>query len=71
MMMIPRGHPMERKYCSLREEAGGMNFGLWMLMAATKGRCLIMTLLHFLAEPPGSQCDESSSGKENDYAPQS
>ena len=57
-VMILRGHPMERKYCSVPPEAGGLNFGLWMLMAATKGSCLILTQVHFLAEPPGSHCDE-------------
>jgi hypothetical protein len=71
-MMIPRGDPMESKYCLLLEEAvWGLNFGLWMLMATTKEGCLVLTLVPFLAEPPGSHCDESSSGKENDYAPQS
>ena len=67
-VMIPRGHPMERKYCSLLQEARGVNFGLWMLMAATKGGCRVLTLVPFLAEPPGSHCHESSAGKENDFA---
>jgi hypothetical protein len=31
-----------------------------MRMAATKGSCLILTRVHFLAEPPGSTVQEDA-----------